>query len=82
MKQWSIHSLIMADLDECPHLPALLPVPRSIVEHNVRGPDLLPGQPGVGDVVILGRVPHQEHIMPFGDDLTVGGHSLSSLILQ
>ena len=82
MKQWSIHSLIMADLDECPHLPALLPVPCSIVEHNVWGPDLFPGQPGVGDVVILGGVPHQEHIMPFGDDLTVGGHSLSSFILQ
>ena len=82
MKQWSIHSLITADLDECPHLPALLPVPRSIVEHNVGGPDLLPGQPGVGYVVILGGVPHQEHIMPLGDDLTVGGHGLSSLILQ
>ena len=72
----------MADLDEGPHLPALLPIPRGIVEDNVWGPDLLPGQPGVCDVVILGGVPHQEHIMPLSDDLTVGGHRLSSLILQ
>ena len=83
MKQWNTHSLILnvPDLDESPHLPALLPVPGGVVEDNVRGPDLLPGQPRVGDVVILGGVPHQEHVMPLGDDLTVGRHGLRSLIL-
>ena len=34
-----------ADLYECPHLPALLPVPGGVVEDDVRGPDPLPGQP-------------------------------------
>ena len=83
MKQWNTHSLILdvPDLDESPHLPALLPVPGSVVEDNVRGPDLLPGQPRVGDVVILGGVPHQEHVMPLGDNLTVGSQGLGSLIL-
>ena len=70
-----------ADLYECPHLPALLPVPGGVVEDDVRGPDLLPGQPGVRDVVVLGRVPHEEHVVPLGDDLTVGGHGLGTLIL-
>ena len=71
-----------SDLDECPHLAALLPIPGCVVEDNVRGPDLLPGQPRVRDVVVLGRVPHEEHVMPLGDDLTVGRHGLRSLILK
>ena len=75
------HTLTDSDLDEGPHLPALLTVPGCIVEDDVRGPDLLPGQPRVSDVVILGGVPHEEHIMPLGDDLTVGRHGLRSLIL-
>ena len=53
------------------HLSPLLPISCSIVEYDVRGPDPLPGQPCVGDVVVLSRVPHQEHIVPLGDDFAV-----------
>ena len=42
----------------------------------------VPWQPGVGDVVVILRVPHQEHVVPLGDDLTVGSQCLSSFILN
>ena len=38
--------------------------------------------PGVPYVVIIVRIPHEEHVMPLGDDLAVGRHRLSSLILK
>lgn len=69
------------DLNECSHLSSLFTITSSIVEDNIRCPDPLPGQPGVCDVVVLGGVPHQEHVMPLGDDLTVGCQGLGSLIL-
>ena len=69
-------------LDESPHLPALLAVPRRVVEDDVRGPDPLPRQPGVRDVVVVGRVPHQEDVLPLGDDLAVGGQGLGPLVLK
>ena len=43
---------------------------------------LFPRQPCVSDVVILTRIPHQEHIVPLGYDLTASGQGLSLLILQ
>ena len=70
------------DLYECPHLPALLPVARRVIQDNVWCPDSLPGQAGVGDVVVVGRVPHQEDVVPLGDDLAVGGQGLGSLVLN
>ena len=69
-------------LNESSHLPALFPVPRGVVEDDVGCPDSLPGQAGVGDVVVVGRVPHQEHVVPLGDDLAVGGQGLGSLVLN
>ena len=36
--------------------------------------------PGVCDVVVFGRIPHEEHIVPLGDDLAVGGQCLRSLV--
>ena len=38
--------------------------------------------PGVPYVVIIVRIPHEEHVMPLGDDLAVGRHRLSSLVLK
>ena len=85
-KERSLHTLTLyplaLHLNESPHLPALLPVPRGVVEDDVRGPDPLPGQAGVGDVVVVGRVPHQEDVVPLGDDLAVGGQGLGPLILN
>ena len=37
--------------------------------------------PGVGDVVVVAWVPHEEHVVPLGDDLTVGGQGLGALVL-
>ena len=37
--------------------------------------------PGVADVVVVVRVPHEEHVVPLGDHLAVGRHGLSSLVL-
>ena len=69
------------DLNECSHLPSLFSITSGIVEDYVRCPDPFPGQPGVCDVIVLGGIPHQEHVMPLGDDLTVGCQGLGSLIL-
>ena len=71
---------LVVHLYEGPHLPPLLPVPGRVVKDDVRGPDPLPGQPSVLDVVVVLGVPHQEHIVPLGDDLAVGGECLGSLV--
>ena len=73
---------LVVHLYEGPHLPPLLPVPGRVVKDDVRGPDPLPGQPSVLDVVVVLGVPHQEHVVPLGDDLTVGSQGLSSLVLN
>ena len=37
--------------------------------------------PGVGDVVVVPGVPHEEHVVPLGDDLAVGRQGLGALVL-
>ena len=44
---------LVVNLNEGAHLPALLPVPRHIVQHDVRGPDPVPRQPRVRDVRVV-----------------------------
>ena len=43
---------LVVHLDQGPHLPALLPVPRGIEQDNVGGPHGLPREAGGGDVAI------------------------------
>ena len=55
---------LVVHLDERPHLPALLPVPRGVEEHDVGGPHGLPGGPGGGDVAVPGATIHHHQLTP------------------
>ena len=50
----SVVACLSCHLNQRAHLPPLLPISSSVVQHNVRGPHGLPGKPGARDVPVTG----------------------------